>query len=194
MLDRTTYLVRERVGFMKLSDTYDIFDAQSGAAIGVARERVSPLMTVLRLLLKKHLLPTRVEVLARDGEPPLLALRKRLGFFRTRVDVLDAAGEMLGWLRSKLFSFGGGFHVFDASNAPIAEVKGDWKGWNFKLVANDGRELGTVTKKWAGIAKELFTSADNYVIHLADGAAQNPGTAGLLLASGLAIDVVFKER
>jgi len=194
MLDRTTYLVRERVGFMKLSDTYDIFDAQTGAPIGVAKEKVSPLMTVLRLVLKKHLLPTRVEVKSGENEPPLLALRKRLGFLRTRVDVLDAAGEMLGWLRSKLFSFGGGFHVFDASNAKIAEVKGDWKGWNFKLVANDGRELGTVTKKWAGIAKELFTSADNYVIHLADGSAKNPGTAGLLLASGLAIDVVFKER
>jgi uncharacterized protein YxjI len=194
MLDRTTYLVRERVGFMKLTDTYDILDAKTGSPIGIAREKVSAVMQLLRVFLKKHLLPTRVEVSTRDGEPPLLALRKRMGVFRTRVDVLDAAGELLGWLRSKLFSFGGGFHVFDASDAKVAEVKGDWKGWNFKLVASDGRELGTVTKKWAGIAKELFTSADNYVIHLADGAAPNPGTAGLLLASGLAIDVVFKER
>ena len=30
----------------------------------------------------------------------------------------------------------------------------------------DGNEMGTITKKWAGIGKELFTSADNYIISL----------------------------
>ena len=40
----------------------------------------------------------------------------------------------------------------------MAEVKGDWKGWNFQLLDNEGRELGVVTKKWGGIGKELFTA------------------------------------
>jgi hypothetical protein len=50
-----------------------------------------------------------------------------------------------------------------------------------------------VTKKWAGLGKELFTSADNYVISLTDISAGNPGASALLLAAGLAIDIVFKE-
>ena len=41
MLDRRTYLVKERVAFLRLIDTYDILDPASGAAIGVAQERIS---------------------------------------------------------------------------------------------------------------------------------------------------------
>ena len=51
-----------------------------------------------------------------------------------------------------------------------------------------------MTKKWAGLGKELFTSADNYMISLSDASGSNPTMAGLLLAAGLAIDIIFKER
>ncbi len=53
--------------------------------------------------------------------------------------------------------------------------------------------LGVVTKKWAGVGKELFTTADNYMISLSDRAPSGPDHAPLLLAAGLAIDIVFKE-
>jgi Scramblase len=61
-------------------------------------------------------------------------------------------------------------------------------------VDSAGRELGTVTKKWAGIGKELFTSADTYLIALSDAAPSGANQVALLLAAGLAIDVVFKEK
>jgi uncharacterized protein YxjI len=89
---------------------------------------------------------------------------------------------------------GGGFFVYDKLGQQVAQVKGDWKGWNFKFLDASGNELGTITKKWAGIGKELFTSADNYMISLNDQLQQNPSIVALLLAAGLAIDVVFKER
>ena len=93
-----------------------------------------------------------------------------------------------------VFSLGGGFHVLDALGNPIAEVKGDWKGWNFRFIAVDGSELGRVTKKWAGVGKELFTSADNYMIALDRSHPLLPDVKSLLLAAGLAIDIVFKEK
>ena len=53
-------------------------------------------------------------------------------------------------------------------------------------------EIGNITKKWAGIGKELFTSADNYIIALNHEPA--PEKAILLLAAGLAVDTVYKEK
>jgi hypothetical protein len=50
------------VGFLKLVDTFDIYDPATGAQIGIARERVSWLVKLLRLLITKRLLPTLVEV------------------------------------------------------------------------------------------------------------------------------------
>ncbi|MFO0864601.1 MAG: phospholipid scramblase-related protein [Gemmataceae bacterium] len=55
------------------------------------------------------------------------------------------------------------------------------------------RELGIVTKKWAGLAKEMFTSADNYIVSIHDDLSDQTTLKRLLLAAALAIDVVYKE-
>jgi len=85
-------------------------------------------------------------------------------------------------------------HIYDPQDKRIGEVKGDWKGWNFTIRDDAGKELGLVTKKWAGLGKELFTSADTYVISINKDNATGPGVRSLLLAAGLAIDTVFKEK
>ena len=194
MLQLRKYLVKERVAFMKLSDTYDIFDPETGQQVGIAKEVVPGYIKALRFLVKKQLLPTSVEIRAAEDAPAQVTLRRGVTLFRSKVHVFGAGGVLLGHFHSKLLSLGGGFHVYDNAGTKVAEVKGDWKGWNFKLLAADGRELGTVTKKWAGIGKELFTSADNYMIAISDGYEPDEGRMGLLLAAGLAIDIVFKEK
>lgn len=193
MLDRTTFLVKERVGFLKLVDTYDIYDPAGGAQLGIARENVGWLSRVLRLVMSKRLLPTTVEIREHETGPVILSLR-RSGLLRSRVVVRGQDGRDIGTFKSKLFSLGGGFHVLDALENPIAEIKGDWKGWNFRFLAPDGSELGKVTKQWAGLGKELFTSADTYVIALDERRPLPGNSAALLLAAGLAIDTVYKEK
>lgn len=193
MLDRTSFLVKERVGVLKLVDTYDILDPASGAALGTATENISGPMKALRLLVNKRLLPTRVEVRAAAGGAPVLTISRR-GVFRSTVHVADGRGDPLGSFKSKMFSLGGGFLLFDNAGRQVAEVKGDWRGWNFSLLSTHGVEIGKVTKKWAGLGKELFTSADNYIIALDENAKLPPGLSALLLAAGLAIDIVFKEK
>lgn len=193
MLDRKTFLVKERVGLLKLVDTYDIFDPATGSQIGSATENVNAFMKILRLLISKRLLPTVVEVHVNPPASPVLTIH-RSGLLRSTVSIRDGSGKQIGTFKSKLFSLGGGFFVFDEAERQVAEIKGDWKGWNFKFLKDDGTEMGTVTKKWAGLGKEMFTSADNYVIALDEGRALPPDAAALLLAAGLAIDTVYKEK
>ena len=194
MFDRNAYLIKERVGFLKLADSFDIYDPASGMKIGNAREAIGLMLKLLRLLVNKRLLPTRVEVREDEHGPVLLSIRRGFNLFRARVTVHDRVGNELGHFKSKLLSIGGGFHVLDAFDKPVADIKGDWKGWNFRFLAADGTELGKVTKKWAGLGKELFTSADNYVIALDEGRTFPPEAVALLLAAGLAIDIVYKEH
>ena len=194
MFTRKTFLVKERVGFLKLVDTYDIYDPATGAQIGIARENVHPLLKVLRLLVNKRLLPTKVEVRETEGGPVVLSIHRGFTLFRSKVSVQDRVGKELGRFKSKVFSIGGGFQVHDTTDTPVAEIRGDWKGWNFRFLSKDGTEIGKVTKKWAGLGKELFTSADNYIIALDEARAMPPEMNALLLAAGLAIDVVYKEK
>ncbi|MST93960.1 MAG: oxidoreductase [Pedosphaera sp.] len=193
MLNHKNYFIKERVGFMKLVDTYDILDPETQQVIGTAKEE--PGWTqYLRMLVNKQMLPTTLNVYENGGTVPVFTIHRPMAFFRSKVRVTGAGGVPLGYFKSKLFSFGGGFWVFDNADQKVAEVKGDWKGWNFKLLSTGGAELGTVTKKWAGFGKELFTSADNYMISLSAHAEGSSAASLLLLAAGLAIDVVFKEK
>jgi uncharacterized protein YxjI len=193
VLNLNTYLIKEHVGMLKLTDTYDIFDPASGEQVGVAKEEPSTLVKILRLFMNKQTLPTAVVVREKDGEP-VFSIHRGFTLIRSKVYIRDRDSRVVGYFHSKLLSIGGGFWVYDAEGNHFAEVKGDWKGWNFRFLTSDGHELGTVSKKWAGIAKELFTSADNYIIALSDGIAEKEGGNMLLLAAGLAIDIIYKER
>jgi uncharacterized protein YxjI len=191
VFDRKAFLVKERVGFLKLSDTYDIFDPSTGAQIGIAREQIGPLLHVLRLLINKRLLPTVVEIRESEAGPVVLTIRRSA---MSQVTVQGRTGGELGRFKGKLFALRAGFRVFDKSERQVAEIKGDWKGWNFRFLNADGTEIGKVTKQWAGLGKELFTSADNYMIALDERLPMAPDAAALLLAAGLAIDTVYNEN
>ena len=196
LLDRKSFFIREHVGMLKLSDTYDILDPVTQAPIGIAKEKPGAFIHVMRFLVNKKLLPTSVFVYQGtdfDDESQLLfSIKRGIVLFRPKILVCDSSGKTVGWFKSKAFSLGGAFRVFDAQGREVALVKGDWKGWNFRFLDENKNEVGTITKKWAGIGKELFTSADNYMISLNDSAQQTD--VALLLAAGLAIDTVLKER
>lgn len=192
MLDRKTYVVRERVGLMKLANVYDLLDPVTGQQIAIAKEEPPGLVKYIRLAMNNKWLPTTVNVYEREGEAPLLSIRRGVALFRPKVHVSTPAG-VLGYFKAKFISWGPSFNIFDTQDREIGSVKGDWKGWNFQLLSPQGEELGRVTKKWAGL-KELFTNADTYVIALSDSAAGRREVAQLLLAAGLAIDTVFKEK
>ena len=192
LLALPTYLIREHAGVFKLTATYDIFDGATGEQLAVAKEKKGTLNAIAGLFIAKRNLPTRVDV--HEGKditgPIVFSLTCGFSFFRPTVKVLAGDGTLIGTFKSRLMTLGGKFGVYDVADKEVAVVQGNWTGWNFRFVTSGGDELGVVSKKWAGVAKELFTSADNYVVavHHPDSAA-----ATLLLAAGLAIDTVYKE-
>ncbi len=196
MLNRTTYFIREHVGLLKLHDAYDILDPETKHPIGLAEEEPGWLIHLARLAVDKQLLPTKIFVYeiknGTDEAECVFSIHRGITLLRSKISVKDGEGKEVGWFKRKLLSIGGAFDVFDASGEQIAQVKGDWKGWNFRFLDGREQEIGTITKKWAGLGKELFTSADNYMIALND--RPSPENAMLLLAAGLSIDIVFKEK
>lgn len=191
LLTRKSFFIREHTGLLKLSDAYDILDPETQQKIGFAKERPGAFIHLLRLLIHKRMLPTQVDIHEEENQPPVLSIKRGFTLLRSKVKVTDGEGTELGYFKSKVFSFGGGFRVYDPEDRQLAEIKGDWKGWNFRFLDPSGQEIGTVAKKWAGFAKELFTSADNYALVLNE---KHTGNAALLLAAALAIDTIYKER
>lgn len=194
MLELQNYFVKEHVGWGKMHDAYDILNPETQEKVGTATENISGFKKFLRLFLSKKLMSTQAEIHDFPGNNLLFRIFKPVGFFRETVEVYDASNQKIGYFKSKMFSLGGGFYVYDPSDKIFAEVKGKWTGWDFKFLTPEGVELGSVSKKWAGLAKELFTTADNYVISVSPDLADQPVAKMLLIAATLAIDMVYYEQ
>jgi hypothetical protein len=187
----STYLIREHVGIMKMTGTYDILD-EHGAQIAIAEEKKGFLNILGGFLINKRSLPTRIDV--HEGSdvsgPIAFSLTRGFSFIRPTVKILAGDGSLIGTLKTRLLTIGGKFAVYDAADNEVAAVKGNWMSWDFRFIAQNGAELGMVSRQWSGMAKELFTSADNYVVNLNHA---DPAATILLLAAGLAVDTVYKE-
>jgi uncharacterized protein YxjI len=53
-------------------------------------------------------------------------------------------------------------------------------------------QIGVITKKWAGAAKEIFTNADKYNVSI-DPGYSNKTNKIAILSSAITIDMVLKE-
>ncbi len=194
MLETRRYMVKEQVKFFKSHHSYDIFDGDTEVQIGVAEEKIDFLTNMLRWFVSKQLMPTRVEVREIPDNSLVFTISRGWYLFRSRVEIHDADGVMVGYLKSKIFSFSGGFHVYDKNDKQFAEVKGNLFGFNYRVLTPDhDYEMGKVTKKWGGIAKELFTSADTYMVEVNDDLQEQPIGKMLVLAAALATDMIFKS-
>lgn len=192
VLDRNVYLVREHVGMFKAANNFDILDPETGQEIIHCREdNLGPFTKLLRFTDYKRYTPFDVELRTPDGEA-LVTVRRGISFFISKVQVFDASGQLIGAFKEKLFSIGGAFRVFDPDGNEVCYLKGKWTGWDFRFLAGD-RELAHVTKKWAGLGKEIFTSADNYVLAISDEVPAGSPIRKLILAAVMCIDLVLKE-
>ena len=187
-----TFLVKEHVGLFKAASNFDIYDPATGQQVLSCREPNLGLLTKLfRFTDYKRMTPFDAEVRTTAGELALQVSRG-VSIFLSTVEVKDGLGQRLGTFDQKLFSIGGAFDVKDATGQVVASLKGSWVGWDFRFESG-GREIAHVTKKWGGIGKELFTSADNYVLEISPSVPARDPVRALILAAVLCIDLVLKE-
>jgi uncharacterized protein YxjI len=187
-----TLLVKEHVGLFKAANNFDIFDPQTQQKVLECREPNLGLLTkICRFTDYKRMTPFRIEIRDTAGHL-VIEVRRGISLFLSKVEVYDGQGQRIGGFRQKLLSLGGAFTVLDENEKPICQLQGKWTGWDFKFV-KEGIELAHVTKKWAGIGKELLTSADNYVLSLAGSVTPDSNTRKLILAAVMCIDMVLKE-
>ncbi len=188
-----TFLVKEHTGIFKAANNYDIFDVETGEMLLECREPNLGVFTkLLRFTDYKRMTPFHIEIRDTAGNM-VVEIKRGISLFLSKVQVFDGERNYIGGFKQKLFSIGGKFSVLDESDRPVCMLKGKWTGWDFRFLSAEERELATVTKKWAGLGKELFTSADNYVLDISVDVAKDSNERKLILAAVMCIDMVLKE-
>ena len=191
-LHHNLFLVKEHVGMFKAANNYDVYDPATGEIILECREPHLGIFTkMLRFTDYKRNTPFDVRVTTPEGEP-VLSVRRGINLFLSKVDVFDEEDERVGGFKQKFWTIGGAFRVLGPDDQPLCDLKGKWTSWEYKFEHN-GVELARVTRKWSGLGKELFTSADNYVLSISDNVPPENPVRILIMGAVFCIDMVLKE-
>ena len=192
LLNKNLFLVKEHLGIFKAANNYDIYDPETNGIILNSREPDLGFFTKLfRFTDYKRMTPFHVVIATPEGEK-VVSIKRGITVFRSDVQVFDGNERLIGTFKQKFFSFGGKFEIYDKNDRHICSLQGKWTGWDFQF-KKDEKELASVSKKWAGIGKEFFTSADNYALKISDAVPPNDALRSLILAAVMCIDMVLKE-
>ena len=191
IFNQNIFLVKEQIGMFKASNNFDIFNPENNELVLTCREPNLGFFTKLfRFTDYKRMTPFDIEIRTATGEL-VIQIKRGVTVFRSDIDVFDGGGRKIGVFKQQFFSFGGRFEVHDHQDKNLCTLQGKWTGWDFKF-SKDNKELANVSKKWAGLGKEFFTSADNYVINISNVPEDN-SLRQLMIAAVMCIDMVFKE-
>jgi uncharacterized protein YxjI len=121
----------------------------------------------------------------------LLAITRPAKLFKSRVEISDGLGRpvgqvvqqnMIGKIRFSLEANGEAIGSINAEN---------WRAWNFSIRDRTDTEVARITKTWEGLAKTMFTTADNYVVQI-HRPLEEP-LRSLVVASALSVDTALKQ-
>lgn len=192
ILNRNLFFVKEHVGMFKAANNYDIYEPDSQELIMTCREENLGFFTkIFRFTSYKRMTPFNVEIKTNSGEK-VLTVKRGISIFLSTVQVFDENENLIGKFKQKFFSIGGKFDVLNSNENILCTLKGKWTSWDFKFIKDD-IEFAHVSKKWAGIGKELFTTADNYMLTIDEKVLPDNPIRLLILAAVMCIDMVLKE-
>jgi uncharacterized protein YxjI len=192
ILNRNLFFVKEHIGMFKAANNYDIYNPDNQEMIMTCREENLGFFTKLfRFTDYKRMTPFNIEIKTAKGEK-VLTIKRGMTWFVSEVDVFDENDQMIGCFKQKFFSIGGKFNLFDTKDNMLCTLKGKWTSWDFKFIKDDV-EFAHVSKKWAGIGKELFTTADNYMLEIDKRVPEDAPIRLMILAAVMCIDMVLKE-
>jgi uncharacterized protein YxjI len=192
ILNKNLFFIKEHVGMFKAANNYDIFDPETKEMLLTCREKNLGVFTkIFRFTKYKRMTPFNIEI-RNTRDEKLLTVKRGTTWFVSNVEVFDEKDQIVGRFKQKFWSIGGKFNVLDPNDNFICALKGSWTAWDFKFI-KDTVEFAHVTKKWSGFGKELFTSADNYMLEISKDVVENNPIRILILAAVMCIDMVLKE-
>jgi len=192
LLERDLVVVKQKAKLVELTNQYALHDADGNDIGAITEENQSTGRKVLRALTKfDQFLSHQLALVDASGER-VLTIRKNPSFLKSTVEVADGAGAAIGTIRQQN-AFGKiRFSMTSAGGEELGQLRAEnWRAWDFHIADTSDVEVARITKKWGGLLREGFTTADQYVFTV------TPGATGALrqlcFAAAAAIDTALKQ-
>ena len=189
-LTKNMYSVKEHIGFLKSVNNYDIFDTETDELVFECREEPLDLLNAtLRLARLSGFTPFYIHITTPDGER-LTSVRRHPEFLKEKIGILDPEGRLLWALQETGNKEKIVLEVTDAFNKVQYSIRKQDKNY---FLTEGRHDIGSVVKEWAGLGKEMFTTADNYTLYIEPFVPKESSLRVLLLALTVCIDMLYYE-
>jgi uncharacterized protein YxjI len=120
-----------------------------------------------------------------------LAVTRPAKIFRSRIIIQDGLGKEVGQVLQQNVIGKINFSL-EAAGQTVGTIRGEnWRAWNFSIRDHTDAEVARITKTWEGLAKTMFTTADNYVVQIHRPLAEP--LRSLVVAAALSVDTALKQ-
>jgi uncharacterized protein YxjI len=184
-------VVNQKAKFIEINNEYAIYD-QHGRQIGAVRQvGQSTTKKVMRAMSSfDQFMTHKLQVVDTQGRV-LLNITRPAKFMKSKLQITDSAGNEVGWIvqQNAIGKIRFGLESGGVSHGTISAE--NWRAWNFSITDHANTEVARITKTWEGLAKTMFTTADNYVVHMHRPLA-DPLRA-MVIASAVSVDTALKQ-
>lgn len=188
-------VVNQRAKLFEKKADYAVFN-QRGHQVGGVREYG---VSMSRVAVGRENSTKRLQIVDAEGLP-VLTLTRPATVLKSKVSVMRADGTPVGQIAQENFGvmasmLGGRFNIrfrMEAGGATLGTINAEsWRAWDFSIQDPSGNEIGRITKTWAGLGKENFTKADNYVLEMHT--PLDDPLLSLVVSAALVVDTVLKQ-
>ncbi|MGW2630523.1 phospholipid scramblase-related protein [Streptomyces chattanoogensis] len=184
-------VVNQKAKLIEVTNEYGVFD-QHGNSLGtVVQVGQSTAKKVLRVVSSlDQYLTHKLEIRDAHGQPQLV-LTRPAKILKSKVLVARPDGRPVGEIAQQN-AIGKINFSMTADGQGIGAIKAEnWRAWNFAIVDHTDTEVARITKTWEGLAKTMFTTADNYVLQI-HRPLPDP-LLSLVVATALTVDTALKQ-
>lgn len=184
-------VVNQKAKLIEITNQYSVFDKDGVLIASVSEVGQSKLKKLLRIVSAVDQFMTHTLEVRDVSAQLVMTITRPRKIVKSRVIVSDASGAELGRIVQQnaigKIRFG-----LQAGGQEIGTLKAEnWRAWNFAIADVNGTEVARITKTFEGIAKAMFTTADNYVVQIHGTIAQP--LLSLVVAAALSVDTALKQ-
>jgi uncharacterized protein YxjI len=185
-------VVNQKAKLIEVNNEYAVYD-QHGTQLAAVREvgqgNVKKAMRLLTSL--DQYMTHSLQVVDMHGNV-LLALTRPAKLVKSRVIISDPAGNEIGQIVQQN-AIGKIRFAIEAGGYTLGSINGEnWRAWNFNIRDHTDTEVARITKTWEGLAKTMFTTADNYLLEVSGQDLADP-MRKLILAAAVGVDLALKQ-
>lgn len=188
-------VVNQKAKLIERKAEYAIY-SQHGQQLGAVRQFG---ISMSRMLVGRSNETKRLQIVDAAGQP-VMTLTRPTTVLKSTVTVMRENGVRVGQIVQDNFGIlggllGGRFNVrfrLESQGQVLGSLNAEnSEAWDFSILDADETEVARITKTWAGLGKEMFTRADNYVLEM-HRKLDDP-LLSLVVAAALAVDTVLKQ-